>query len=84
MDRQGSCVTSERENDCSEAAILSLLLDMESGCIWSVDELVRELSAARIEVLDGLAGLEGAGLVHRAGDFVFASRAASRFDRLDL
>ncbi len=83
MDRQGSCVMSER-SACSEAAIMSLLLDMESGCIWSVDELVRELSAARLEVLDALASLEGAGLVHRSGEFVFASRAASRFDRLDM
>jgi hypothetical protein len=83
MDRQGSCVVSEG-SACSQAAILSLLLDMESGCIWAVEELVRELSASRLDVLDALAGLEGAGLVHRSGDFVFASRAASRFDRLDL
>lgn len=84
MDRQGSCVMSEPQAGCSQAAILSLLLDIESGCIWAVDELVRELSASRLEVLDGIASLEGAGLIHRSGDFVFASRAASRFDRLDL
>lgn len=84
MDRHGSCVMSEPGAACSQAAILSLLLDIESGCIWSVDELVRELSAPRLEVLDGIASLEGAGLIHRSGDFVFASRAASRFDRLDL
>lgn len=84
MDRQGSCVMSEPTAGCSQAAILSLLLDLESGCIWSVDELVRELSAPRLEVLDGVASLEGAGLIHRSGDFVFASRAAARFDRLDL
>lgn len=84
MDRQGSCVMPEQGSACSEAAILSLLLDIESGCIWSADELVRELSASRIEVLDGIAGLEGAGLIHRCGEFVFASRAAARFDRLDM
>jgi hypothetical protein len=83
MDRQGSCVMSEQGTH-SEAAILSLLLDLESGCIWSVEELVRELSAPRLEVLDGLASLEGAGLIHRSGEFVFATRAASRFDRLDM
>jgi hypothetical protein len=83
MDQQGSCVMSKRSSHC-EAAILSLLLDNESGCIWSVEELVRELSASQLEVLDGLASLEGAGLVHRSGEFVFASRAASRFDRLDM
>jgi hypothetical protein len=83
MDRHGSCASSG-QSACSEAGILSLLLEVESGCIWSVEELVRELSAPRIAVLDGIASLEGAGLLHRAGEFVFASRAAARFDRLDL
>jgi DNA-binding GntR family transcriptional regulator len=83
MDQQGSCVMAERSSR-SEAAILSLLLDMNSGCIWSAEELVRELSAPRLDVLDALASLEGAGLVHRSGKFVFASRAASRFDQLDM
>jgi hypothetical protein len=83
MDQHGSCATPER-GVCSEAGMLSLLLDMGSGCIWSVEELVRELGAPRIEVLDGIASLEGAGLIHRSGEFVFASRAAARFDRLDL
>jgi hypothetical protein len=83
MDQQGSCVTPV-QGSCTEAGVLTLLLDIESGCIWSVEELVRELGAPRIEVLDGIAGLEGAGLIHRCGEFVFASRAAARFDRLDL
>lgn len=83
MDQQGSCVMPER-SAASESAILSLLLDTDSGCIWAVEELVRELSASRLEVLDGIADLEGSGLVHRSGEFVFASRAATRFDRLDM
>jgi hypothetical protein len=68
----------------AESAILALLLNFDAGSIWAVDELVRQLSAPRLDVLDGIAELEGAGLVHRLGDFVFASRAASSFDRLEL
>jgi hypothetical protein len=69
----------------AEAAILGLLLNFEAGSLWSVEEVVRELSTPRLEVLDGIAGLEAAGLLHRlGGDFVFATRAASSFDRLDL
>lgn len=68
----------------AEAAILGLLLNFEAGSIWAVDELVRQLGATRIEVVDGIAELQAAGLAHRLGDFVFATRAASSFDRLDL
>ncbi len=83
MDRQGSCGVSELQR-CSEAAILSVLLGVEDCYIWSVEELVRELSSPEMHVLDALASLEGAGLVHRAGPFVFATRAARRFDGLDM
>ncbi len=83
MNQCGSCVTAERDVQ-TEGAILGLLLDFESGSIWSEEELMRELSASRVEVLDGLARLRGAGLIHRCGRFVFATRAASRFDRLEI
>lgn len=83
MGRQGSCGMVERQSG-SEAALLSVLLSSEGGCIWSVEELVRELSASRVDVLDALDSLAAAGLVHRRGRFAFASRAAWRFDRLDM
>lgn len=67
-----------------EAVILSMLLNSDGGCVWSVEELIRELSSSRIEVLDGLAGLEAAGLIHRLDEFVFATRAAWRCDSLDM
>jgi hypothetical protein len=68
----------------AEGAILGLLLNFDSGSLWSVEEVVRQLSSSRLEVLDGLASLEAGGLIHRVGDFVFATRAASSFDKLEL
>jgi hypothetical protein len=83
MDGHGSCATVELERQ-AEGAILGLLLNFDSGSLWSVEEVVRQLSASRLEVIDGLASLEAAGLIHRVGNFVFATRAASSFDRLEL
>jgi hypothetical protein len=83
MDGHGGCATVERQRP-AEGAILGLLLNFDSGSLWSVEEVVRQLSASRLEVVDGIASLEAAGLIHRVGDFVFATRAASNFDRLDL
>jgi hypothetical protein len=61
-------------------AILGLLIDDHPGH-WHVDELDRTLTpssatepTSRTE--DTLESLYAAGLVHRSGDFVFASRAA--------
>ncbi|HEX4837603.1 MAG TPA: hypothetical protein VFV03_03640 [Solirubrobacteraceae bacterium] len=68
----------------AEGAILGLLLNYEAGSMWSVEEVVRKLSASRLEVIDGLASLQAAGLIHRLGDFVFATRAAASFDQLEL
>jgi hypothetical protein len=82
MDGHGGCVIAgERQ---TEGAILGLLLNFETGSIWSVEEVVGQLSASRLEVMDGLVSLQAVGLIHRLGDFVFATRAASRFDRLEL
>ncbi len=83
MDGCSGCLAREGRSS-AESAILALLLNFDAGSIWAVEELVRQLSAPRLDVLDGLAELEGAGLIHRFGDFVFASRAASSFDRLEL
>jgi hypothetical protein len=82
MDSHGSCVIDKSAQ--TEGAILGLLLDFEAGSLWSEEELVRTLSGSRVEVLDGLANLHAAGLIHRCGGFVFATRAASSFDRIDI
>jgi hypothetical protein len=63
-----------------DLAVLSLLLD-DHARPWSDDEVAREVgdeSAAR----DALARLYGAGLVHRLGGFVFATRPALHGARL--
>ncbi|HEX4115067.1 MAG TPA: hypothetical protein VHY18_04250 [Solirubrobacteraceae bacterium] len=83
MSGRGSCVIAGQERQ-AEGAILALLLDFQAGSLWSVEELIRQLSASRLEVIDGLASLHAAGLVHRIGDYVFATRAASSFDQLEL
>lgn len=83
MSGRGSCVMVEQEKQ-AEGAILGLLLNFEAGSLWSVEELIRQLSASRLEVIDGLASLQATGLVHRIGDYVFATRAASSFDQLEL
>ena len=83
MSGRGSCVMVEQEKQ-AEGAILGLLLNFEAGSLWSVEELIRQLSASRLEVIDGLASLQATGLIHRIGDYVFATRAASSFDQLEL
>jgi hypothetical protein len=83
MAGHGSCLADD-DRRSAESAILGLLLNFDAGSIWAVEEVVRQLSAPRLEVVDGLAELEAGGLIHRIGDFVFASRAASSFDRLGL
>ncbi|MGA9286493.1 MAG: hypothetical protein WBV85_13735 [Solirubrobacteraceae bacterium] len=83
MSGRGSCVMTGQGKQ-AEGGILGLLLNFEAGSLWSVEELVRQLSAPRLDVMDGLASLQAAGLIHRVDDFVFATRAASGFDRLEL
>lgn len=73
----------ERDNR-TEGAILTLLLDFEAGSLWSEEELIRALKHSRVDVLDSLSSLHGAGLIHRCEGFVFATRAASSFDRIGI
>lgn len=74
--------TVEDQSRRTEQSILTLLLSGGQS-IWSVEELVSEIGR-RLDVIDSLAALQAAGLVHRCHDFVFATRAALRFDGMDL
>ena len=65
----------------TERTILTLLLS-DGQCVWSVEELVADIGR-RLETIDAVASLNAAGLIHRCGDFVFATRAAIRFDGIE-
>jgi hypothetical protein len=66
--------------DRAQGAILALLLD-DPGAPWSVDELARELRS-EVDAVDAVASLYAAGLVHRSGELVFATRAVDDALRL--
>jgi hypothetical protein len=69
--------------------VLSLLLLAHPGQ-RSVEEVVREMTdrpeefSARDDINNAIRDLVGAGLVHRHGPFLFATRAAVRFDELAI
>jgi hypothetical protein len=75
------------EDDLLESALLAIILDAHPAQ-RSEDELVRELStdaddfARRDAVENAIRDLVAAGLAHRHGRFLFATRAAVRFDEL--
>ena len=70
------------EDERAQKAVLGLLLQPNDQRPWSVAEIERELG--EIEVTDAIAALHAAGLLHRCGEFVFASHAAVSMDRLWL
>ncbi len=68
-----------REVDVEEHALLHLLME-EGHVLWSVAELSSALNprGTSIAAIDAVSRLEADGLVHRIGDYVFASRSAAR------
>jgi hypothetical protein len=68
----------------AQGAIIVLLLDDDHHGLWSREELQRTSSADALSVTDAIGELLASGLAHELGEFVFASRAARSFDRLDL
>ena len=75
--------------DLADQAVLAIVLDAHPGQ-RSVEEVIRELAdrpdefAIRDAVGNAIRDLAGAGLVHRHGAFVFATRAAVRFEDLRI
>jgi hypothetical protein len=83
--------TSEQwsDEDRAEQSLLGLLLETHPALL-SLDEIVREMTdrpdefAPRDRINNAVRDLVASGLAHRHGSFVFASRAAVRFDELRI
>jgi hypothetical protein len=75
--------TPSRAAEQVEQAILVMLLVADEQRPWSVHEVELEIGD-HIETVDGLDALHRVGLIHRCGDFVFATRAALRAEQLAL
>jgi hypothetical protein len=77
------------EHELAQQGVLAILLEAHPGQ-YSMAEVVREMTdrpdefAPRDRVESAIRDLVGAGLVHRHGQFVFATRAAVRFDELRI
>jgi hypothetical protein len=66
-----------------EQAIHGLLIYREEQRPWSIHEIELELGSS-LAVEDSLRRLQGVGLLHRCGEFVWASRAALAADEIAL
>jgi hypothetical protein len=71
------------EDERAQKAVLGLLLRPSEQRPWSVNEVEREVGEV-LTVADAISALHAVGLIHRCGDFVFASRAALCMDRLSF
>jgi predicted transcriptional regulator len=68
----------------TESTIMSLLLVLDDQRPWSTDELIRTIGR-ELDTRDAISNLHATGLVHRTTDgFVFATRAATHLDGLDM
>jgi hypothetical protein len=68
--------------DGLQHALLDLLLTDASPGLWSHDEIVVAMGD-RVHAVDAIDSLHAAGLLHRVGEFVFPTRAAARYRRLE-
>jgi hypothetical protein len=75
MHNDSSTVPAVAQDDATDQAIMGLLLIDHPG-LWSVGEVVRQMGD-EMRAQDGLSRLAGAGLIHRLGEFVFATRTAA-------
>jgi predicted transcriptional regulator len=72
----------ERHNQADGNILLWLTLD-HAQRPWSVDEVARELGD-RNDATDALTRLHAVGLIHRMGEFVWATRAAIHAEEIAI
>lgn len=81
MQDQASVPAPGRRCDEAQFLVLVLLLEPAGPALWSLGELARELGSEPAAAA-AVTALHAAGLAHRSGELVCASRAASRFCEL--
>lgn len=72
-----------RESSVIESGIYDRLVSPDQQRPWAIRELVLEIGS-RIDVEDAVASLHSVGLIHRCGEFVWATRAAVAADAIEL
>lgn len=73
--------TQQAGDDSVQQAVMAMLLDAAQQRPWSVAEVQCAIGDEN-KAVDALANLRADGLIHRCGEFVFASRAAVRADEI--
>jgi hypothetical protein len=66
----------------AQEAVLSRLLERDGPGIWSEQELARAVGKP-MDVEDAIVRLHGEGLIHRLDGFVFVSRAAVHYEKIN-
>jgi hypothetical protein len=69
------------QDNMIDSSILGLLMLETSHRPWAVEEIAREMGQ---DVTDSLNRLYGGGLVHRLDGFVWATRAATMADDIQM
>jgi hypothetical protein len=83
MSEEKATLTPAEQEMCTDSIIVAWLTEGDAQRPWSVDEVAREYGD-RGDATDALARLHGVGLIHRTGEFVWATRAAIRAEEIRL
>jgi hypothetical protein len=75
MSASDTTISPAQQDQNADGNILLWLTQDDAQRPWSVDEIIREYGD-RADATDALARLHGVGLIHRQGEFVWATRAA--------
>jgi hypothetical protein len=75
--------TPAQQDQNADGNILLWLTQDDAQRPWSVEEITREYGNPA-NAVDALARLHGVGLIHRLGDYVWATRAALYADEISI